>query len=426
MRSSSNETDVDADDQAARIVEYDIATGDWKLVSDPLRATRAVVLLRHDGRTVGIERFDRTIGSPDEIPNDLKPATPPIRRWGEPHTRPSATVVVCTLGSNPILRQTVEALLAQEVGADGAIDYDLVVVDNAPASGRTRRMLEGLLSSPRLRVVDEPRRGLSWARNSGVRAATGEVVAFTDDDAVPDAAWLRSLVEVFSVDALGAIGGVTGLVVPAELAYPAQRWFEEYGGFSKGPEVVVWSLRPVEQISKLGCPGEGGPLFPITTARVGAGASMAFRRSVLDEIGPFDCALGAGTASEGGEDLDAFARVLYQGYCIVYTPDAVVWHTHRRTLRELETQLHGNGAGMAALLTKSVLTRPSSILRLAIRSWAILRRVSRGSERNSSRSADFPKSLSRAEFRGFLRGPSGLVRAHWNMRRTVAASRNAR
>lgn len=419
-----SDIDGDADVQAARIVEHDIATGAWRLVSDPASAARTVVLLRHDGRTVGIESFDRALSSADEIANELMPATTPARRWGEPSTQPSATVVVCTLGSNPILRQTVEALLEQDAGARGAIDYDLVVVDNAPASGGTRRMLDGL-SDPRLRIVDEPRRGLSWARNSGVLAATGEIVAFTDDDAVPDSAWLRSLVEIFSIDPVGAIGGVTGLVAPAELAYPAQRWFEEYGGFSKGSEVVVWSLRPVDEIAVLGRPGEGGPLFPITTARVGAGASMAFRGHVLDEIGPFDCALGAGTASEGGEDLDAFSRVLYAGYSIVYTPDAVVWHTHRRTRRELERQLHGNGAGMAALLTKSVLTRPGAMLRLAGRSWAILRRVSPGSERNSSRSADFPKSLSKAEFRGFLRGPAGLVRARWTARRTAAASRNA-
>lgn len=420
-----SEIDDDADLQAARIVEHDIATGAWRLVSDPPSAARTVVLLHYGGRTLGIENFATVLTSADEIDRELKPATPPARRWGEPRTQPSATVVVCTLGSNSILRQTVEALLAQEPGADSAIDYDLVVVDNAPASGGTRRMLEGL-SDPRLRIVDEPRRGLSWARNTGVLAATGEIVAFTDDDAVPDAAWLRSLVEVFSVDPTGAIGGATGLVAPAELAYPAQRWFEEYGGFSKGSDVVVWSLRPVEEIAALGRPGEGGPLFPITTARVGAGASMAFRRHVLDEIGPFDCALGAGTASEGGEDLDAFSRVLYAGYSIVYTPDAVVWHTHRRTRRELERQLHGNGAGMAALITKSMAIRPSAMLRLVGRSWAILRRVSPGSERNSSRSADFPDSLSKAEFRGFLRGPAGLVRARWTARKTAAASRNAR
>lgn len=419
-----SQIDDDVDTQAARIVEHDIATGAWRLVSDPASAARTVVLLRHHGRTLGIENFARTLTSADEIARELEPATPPARRWGEPRTQPSATVVVCTLGSNPILRQTMEALLAQDVREYGAFDYDLVVVDNAPASGGTRLMLEGL-SDPRLRIVDEPRRGLSWARNSGVLAATGEVVAFTDDDAVPDSAWLRSLVEVFSVDPTGAIGGVTGLVAPAELAYPAQRWFEEYGGFSKGSDVVVWSLRPDEEISVLGRPGEGGPLFPMTTARVGAGASMAFRRHVLDEIGPFDCALGAGTASEGGEDLDAFSRVLSAGYSIVYTPDAVVWHTHRRTRGELERQLHGNGTGMAALLAKSVLTSPSTLLRLVGRSWAILRRVSPGSERNSSRSPDFPSSLSKAELRGFLSGPASLVRARWIARRTAAASRNA-
>ncbi|WP_460490604.1 glycosyltransferase family 2 protein, partial [Corynebacterium nasicanis] len=147
------------------------------------------------------------------------------------------------------------------------------------------------------------------------------------------------------------------------------------------------------------------PLFPFATARVGAGVSMAFSRAGVAALGHFDESLGAGTRTRGGEDLDAFARVLRAGLPIVYTPDAVVHHVHRRDMAGLQAQIHGNGTGMAALLLTAVLRHPGELPRLLRRIPAVLARVAPGTERMQGRDEDVPAALSRAEIRGFLQGP---------------------
>ena len=83
-----------------------------------------------------------------------------------------------------------------------------------------------------LRYVREPRPGLSWARNAGAAAASGEIIAYLDDDEEPDRHWLAGLAAGFSRGR--DIGCVSGVVLPARLDTPAQEWFEELGGHSKG------------------------------------------------------------------------------------------------------------------------------------------------------------------------------------------------
>src|SRR5689334_24417701 len=64
-----------------------------------------------------------------------------------------------------------------------------------------------------------------------------------------------------------------------------------------------------------------------------SGASFGFARQALADLGGFDTALGAGTATGGGEDLDIFVRVLRSGGAIAYEPSALVWHQDRKSTR---------------------------------------------------------------------------------------------
>lgn len=91
---------------------------------------------------------------------------------------------------------------------------------------------------------------------------------------------------------------------------------------------------------------------------------MAFRTSVLRDIGGFDPATGAGTPTRGGEDLLAFLRVLVAGHTLAYRPDAVVWHRHRRTMAALDAQIKGFGVGLGAYLTAAVAHRPGLLVDL--------------------------------------------------------------
>ncbi|MFI1471368.1 glycosyltransferase family 2 protein [Streptomyces wuyuanensis] len=335
------------------------------------------------------------------------PAAPggEARRAGPPRT----SVVVATRERPRRLARALDSLLAQDHP-----DFEIVVVDNAPLTGATRELIERKYSE-RVRYVLEPVPGLAVAHNRGVAAADGTVLAFTDDDVVADPHWLTALTAPFAEDP--RIGCVTGLILPARLTTPAQILLESHGGFAKGfaPRTYDPARPPADE-----------PLFPFTAGRFGSGANMAFRARALRAAGGFDPATGTGTAARGGDDLYAFVRILTDGHRLRYTPDALVWHHHRETERDLRNQAFGYGAGLTAYLTALVARRPGLLP-------ALLARLPRGlahartmtAHRDGARSVPgehgtashpWPRSLSRLERRGMLAGPLGYVRARRGVR----------
>jgi GT2 family glycosyltransferase len=271
--------------------------------------------------------------------------------------------------------------------------FDVVVVDSAPTSGATRETVERYAGGGiGLRYVREDRPGLARARNRGMAAATGEHLAFTDDDVRVDPGWLTEL----TVALEEGVACATGLSLPAELETLAQVWFEEFGGFAKGYDRRVFdsdSHRDVE------------PLYPYKVGWFGSGLNMAFNANALRELRGFDEHLGAGTQVRGGEDLDAFLRVIIGGGRLVYEPRALVWHYHRRDVDALRRQLHGSGAGLSAVLIKRLLdpaTRPDVLARARIGLRYLL---APSSPKNRGKSRDYPRSLTFAELAGFAAGP---------------------
>jgi GT2 family glycosyltransferase len=357
--------------------------------------------------------------APTAEPATAEPAT------AEPATAAAASaevaedelvsVVVCTLGRDPRLVGTVAAVLGQTHA-----DLELVVVDNDPASGRVGELLAGV-DDARLRIVPQPIRGLSAARNAGLDAARGALIAYTDDDAVPDPTWIAETLAVLRRDRDGDVACVTGRVVAAETVTREQEWFEEAGVFDKGLTATVWSLADVEP-SDLGQPGEKSPFFPYTAGEMGSGNNMLFRAAALRALGGFDEALGAGSLAKGGEDLDIFRRVILAGSLVVYTPDAVVRHYHRDTYEALRQQMYGYGVGMSAVLTKLLLHGGKPAL-------GVLRSIPRGvhmllapsSKKNAKKPPEMPSALVRTELLGYLAGPVLYVRSVGVSRRRRAA-----
>jgi GT2 family glycosyltransferase len=88
------------------------------------------------------------------------------------------------------------------------------------------------------------------------------------------------------------------------------------------------------------------------------------RRTALS-LGGFDNALGVGTRTGGGEDIDMFTRVILEGYSLVVQPSAIVWHRHRDDLDDLSAQARGYGSGLGAWLTKILLNPHTARLALA-------------------------------------------------------------
>ena len=235
------------------------------------------------------------------------------------------SVIVCTRDRADALRGCLDALRAQNYPA-----FEVIVVDNASKDSQTR----DVVSSYPFRYLREDRPGLDWARNRGLAEARNPIVAYTDDDARPNPDWLQALARGF----VAGVDVVTGLVAPAELETLPQYLFEDaYGGMSKGFQLVLHSRRGRRRVT-------------FTPNQYGTGCNMAFRKTALERIGGFDPALDVGTATGGGGDIDAFQRVLETQGAIVYRPDAVVWHIHRRSLGKLRGQLYDNGRAYSAVL----------------------------------------------------------------------------
>lgn len=185
-----------------------------------------------------------------------RPADPALEGGGAP----TVSVIVCTRDRPDQLVLCLESLLALDTKPD-----EILVVDNSPTTDATRLLYAELP----VRYVLEELPGQSRARNRGILETTGELIAFTDDDAQPDPGWLTALCAGFAAQEVGA---VTGLVAPAELGTKAQALFEDvYGGMGKGLEPRIFSRR--------------GQALAFQPHVYGAGCNMAFRTEVLRELG---------------------------------------------------------------------------------------------------------------------------------------------
>jgi glycosyltransferase involved in cell wall biosynthesis len=319
---------------------------------------------------------------------------------------PSASIVIAT-------RERPESL-ALCLRSAAALDYpqfEVIVVDNAPSSGATAALVRALQGDmPHLHYAREDRPGLSWARNCGVRAAEGQMVAITDDDVVLDPHWLAELARGFAAGP--QVGCVTGHVLPRELDTPAQVLLEQFGGYSKGFARRLFDTdghRP-----------PGDPLFPYSAGRLGTGSNIAFPRSLLCELGGFDPALGAGTPTYSGEEFFLFARLIKRGYQLAYEPAALLFHSHPRRAEQLPRQVYGYAVGLTAYLTRYVLEDPSAILDIAGKVPAGLRyQLDPRSHKNRNRGTDYPRALARLELDGMLRGPLAYLRSRRANRRLL-------
>lgn len=318
----------------------------------------------------------------------------------DPVEAPAVSVVVCTRDRAKDLDECLSAVSRQSYP-----EYEVIVVDNA-SKDESARLVAARWSA---RYVREDKPGLDWARNRGFAVAQSPIVAYTDDDARPDPGWLRAIAAGFSS---ADVEGVTGLVVPAELETRAQGIFEDiYGGMGKGFQVHVHTRRGREMTYR--------------PERIGVGCNMAFRRATLARLGGFDPALDVGTVTGGGGDLDMFQRLMEGGGVLVYRPDAIVRHTHRRTLRKLRRQLYDNGRGYSSVLWASLLrARGLDRARVFKRYWVWiwswhLRRVMRKLRRREQ----LPMRLVLAELVGAPLGPVAYSRARRAARRMTSAPR---
>lgn len=309
-----------------------------------------------------------------------------------PASAPSISLAICTRDRTDDLAACLASIARLDL-----TPLEVLVIDNAPATDATRRLVEE--SYPGFRYVRENQPGLDHARNRAVTLARGNIIAFTDDDAVVDRDWLGALARAFAADP--ALGLVTGLAEPLELESRAQIQFERYGGFGRGCRRLYSLTRPGHM-----------PWTLVGAGQLGAGVNMAVRREVFARIGLFDPALDVGTPTLGGGDHDLFYRVLRAGYLCAYEPAAVVRHRHRRAMHELRRLLYCYGHATRCFLEREALNFPgdrAAIRRLQRwwwRHWALARWW-----RAVFRPPWMPADLVLAEIKGFLRGRGAYAKA---------------
>jgi glucosyl-dolichyl phosphate glucuronosyltransferase len=215
------------------------------------------------------------------------------------------SVVVCTHNRSQILPQALGAL--DKVQAPSHAWWELIVVDNASTDGTEKVVREfSRRSKVPVRYIREERLGRSFALKTGISESRGEIIANTDDDAMPCSDWLVRLDEAFSTYQAGI---VFGPVTPVWESGPP-RWFS--ARFRGGFALLDYGEIPFLVADK------DHPFF---------GVNHACRKSVVRDLGGYREDLGAfGRRSRVGEDQAFFLRALEAGVRIAYQPSAVVGH----------------------------------------------------------------------------------------------------
>lgn len=267
-----------------------------------------------------------------------------------PAQLPSLTVAICTKDRTENLARCLKSLLKlQTPASEDSLRFEILVVDNDPSDERTKELVTSL---PEVQYIREPKPGLDFARNRAMQEATGKLLAFIDDDVVVDCKWLDGLMEAWAENP--DAGAFTGQVLPYELATKAQILFERRGGFRRGFEKIRYGHT---------MPGDSLALYPCATGIFGVGCNMAFCREILLKIGGFDEALDTGSPLPGGGDHDIFYRVIRAGYPLVYEPQYLVFHQHRREYKKLRHQYWTWGLSLMAFVIKSYQSEPTQCCR---------------------------------------------------------------
>jgi GT2 family glycosyltransferase len=223
---------------------------------------------------------------------------------------PFISVVVCTCNGSRTMRDTLEGLRQLDYPR-----FEVIVVDDGSTDG-----VAGIVAQYDVRLIRTPNRGLSSARNTGMLAAHGEIIAYLDDDARPDPHWLSYLALTFASAGHAAVGG-------PNLAPAGDGWIADC--VARAP---------------------GGPIHVLLTDRIAEhvpGCNLALRRQVLLEIGGFDPRFRV-----AGDDVDICWRIQARGWTIGFSPAALVWHHRRNSVRAYLKQQLNYGRAEALLERK--------------------------------------------------------------------------
>jgi glucosyl-dolichyl phosphate glucuronosyltransferase len=225
------------------------------------------------------------------------------------------TVILCTYNRCHSLARTLDSIANSTLPE--SVAWEVLVVDNN-STDQTRDVVAEISSRipGRFRYVFEPTQGKSYALNTGIREARGELLAFTDDDVMVAPEWLENLTSALH-DSQWA--GATGRIL-LEWKRTPPRWLT-----TKGPYRMPWVLVGFDL---------GDDACDLTFT---VGANMAFRKEVFEKYGFFRTDMGPTTECDirqwrdarcprSCEDIELGRRLIAGGERLLYRPNAVVYH----------------------------------------------------------------------------------------------------
>lgn len=244
------------------------------------------------------------------------------------------TIVICTVDRLADLDACLKSLAPFK--ADGA---EVMVVDN----GHLGAEVAAVANRHGATLIHEPRRGVSRARNAGIRATTGDILAFLDDDSAADPSWLPALLEPLrDPEIFAVVGGIDSQSV----SDPVSRTFDALHRAQFPQSSSVYSGNDQS--------GE----FPMRMALVG-NANMAIRREAFERFGYFDPRFGRGTRVGSGEEPDLLLRILLGSGKIAVVPTARIIHRHSTEASAVKRWAFASGCAHTAMLTKYFFREPT-------------------------------------------------------------------
>lgn len=263
----------------------------------------------------GSEVLDWDFGLTDREGND-KPSLAALASTAGSPPPPGAacrySVIICTRNGRDRLGGCLEA-----VGKMAGLAFETIVVDDGSADGTADFVAERF---PWVKLLRLDPCGLSAARNTGAAAASGDVLAFTDDDCEPDGEWLMRLSRVFEDGRFAAAGG-------PNLPPRPRSWREAVVCAAPGaPSHVMLDDEEAEHLP---------------------GCNLAVTKAAFEVIGGFDPQFHT-----AGDDVDFCWRLRDAGYRLGFAPGAFVWHWRRPSVRAFLRQQIGYGSAEKRLIAK--------------------------------------------------------------------------
>ncbi|QTN31498.1 glycosyltransferase [Akkermansiaceae bacterium] len=261
----------------------------------------------------GREILDWSFGITDRMGNP-KPALQVCRDFSPapPATGLRFSVIVCTRNGGERIENCLRAIAAMDGGP-----YETLVIDDGSDDGTAKIVSRNF---PNVRLLSIPPSGLSAARNIGADAASGDILAFTDDDCEPDREWLVRLGKAFLDPGISAAGG---------------------------PNLPPLARTPIEAVIRSAPGAPSHVLLDDTRAEHLPGCNIAVRKEVFAAVGGFDPIFRT-----AGDDVDFCWRLSDSGHRLGFVPGAFVWHWRRPSIRAFLRQQMGYGKAEKLLLAK--------------------------------------------------------------------------